>query len=49
MNIDYQEAINLFVELMEVSLPIGVIWALLERLVEMFYCAVTDRWGRRHD
>lgn len=49
MNIDYQAAIDLFVDIMKCALPIGTIWALLERLVEMYYDAVSDRWVRHRE
>ena len=46
-NINYQDVVNLFVDLMKVGLPIGVIWGLLERLVIMFFDAAMDRWRKR--
>lgn len=44
MTINYQDAIDLFVDFLRVAAPIGLIWAILERLLEMFYCAATDRF-----
>ena len=49
MNIDYQQAVDLFVDLMKVALPLGTVWAILERLVEMYYDAVSDRWVRKRE
>lgn len=46
-NIDYQEVVDLFVEMMSYGMVIGVIWGLLERLVIMFFDAVMDRWRKR--
>lgn len=46
-NINYQDVVNIFVDLMKVALPIGVIWGLLERLVIMFFDAAMDRWRKR--
>lgn len=43
-NINYQDVINLYAELLALAMPIGLIWALLEKLVIMFYDAATDRW-----
>ena len=43
-NINYQDIINLYAQILTVSMTIGLIWALLEKLVIMFYDAVTDRW-----
>lgn len=49
MEVDYQLCVDLFVQMMKVALPMGTIWAVLERLVEMYYCAVSDRWCRKHE
>lgn len=46
-SINYQDVVDLFVDMMKVALPIGVIWGLLERLVIMFYDAALDRWKKR--
>lgn len=46
-NIDYQEIVDLYVSLLKVALPIGLIWGLLERLVIMFFDAALDRWRKR--
>lgn len=43
-NINYQDVINLYAQMLTVAMPIGLIWALLEKLVIMFYDAATDRW-----
>lgn len=46
-NINYQEVVNLYVDMMSYAIVIGTIWGLLERLVIMFFDAVMDRWRKR--
>lgn len=46
-NINYQEVVDLYVDMMKYAMVIGTIWGLLERLVIMFFDAVMDRWRKR--
>ena len=46
-NINYQDVVNLYVQMLTVAMPIGLIWALLEKLVIMFYNAACDRWHKK--
>lgn len=47
MQINYQQAVDMYVQMLAVAMPLGLIWALLEKLVVMFYDAVCDRWDHK--
>lgn len=46
MNIDYQAVFDIFIDMLKSGLPIGTTLIICERIVQFFYCAVSDRWPR---